>query len=101
MAEETKVTEPTADEITNILLRMNGLLILLEGEPDLIFSREVTELILKFNQPELRRSLARRLYHPEEYVSVPKPSSGPVRKNSGGQNTDHHCPHACCNGGGF
>ena len=105
MAEQTNVSEtvvePTANEITVLIMRMNGLLILVdrEGESNMPFSEAIREVIDKFNQPELRSSLSRRLFHPEGYISVPRPSNGPISKNS--NTPDSHCPHACCNGGRF
>ncbi len=60
--------EPTTDEVTSAVMEMYGALVMCDGEQFTSFPDLVKRALDRFNQPRIRTSLARRLYHPELYV---------------------------------
>ncbi|MDP3792987.1 MAG: hypothetical protein Q8Q89_04665 [bacterium] len=68
MAKSLNKQEPTPDQISMAILQMLNNLKLIDGMEILSFPENVAKAIKDFDRPELRLSLARRLYHPERYV---------------------------------
>lgn len=53
---------PTADEIGSAILLMFNTLLIIDGEPGLVWQENVTEAIERFDRPELRSRLVELLY---------------------------------------
>lgn len=69
LAVRAENNEPTPDQITMAILEMINTLILIDGLSDTPFPENVSGAVKRFDRPDIRTSLSRRLYHPERYVT--------------------------------
>lgn len=71
---------PSADDIAGAIMEMLNTLHVLNGVDDVPFSENVARAVERFDRPELRTELVRRLYREdaEPFAPSPAPSDRPT-----------------------